>query len=55
MPDEDQRTTKQKAWDEAKATDPRRHRAAAKRRARKADQIMDSVLTSLPTLMRARR
>lgn len=51
----DQRTEKQKAWAEMKANDPRRKKAAAKRRTREANKIMDSVLTSMPAIMRARR
>lgn len=48
----DQRTAKQKAWDEQKAASPQRAKLANKRRAREASRIMDSVLASLP---RARR
>jgi len=44
----DQRTAKQKAWDDAKATDPRRAKLTAKRRQREASKILDSVLSGLP-------
>lgn len=53
--DPDKRTAKQKAWDEAKAADPRRAKLAAKRRARQADQIIDSVMESAAPILRARR
>lgn len=48
----DQRTAKQKAWDEQKAASPQRHKLAAKRRTREASRILDAVMSGLP---RARR